>query len=155
MDRGQANFHILLWSLLGRILLDQYRLFFIQGHGYSYNPLFRISKNIFLDQIRKRKRQQENAFELISSAATSIQPGTEEALLLADGLAALSPEDRALLILIDQQGYSYREASEIFGLSESAVTSRIYRIRQNFRENVNQERKEWPSPDVLRSKKDG
>ena len=45
-------------------------------------------------------------------------------------LATLDLENRVLLLLIDQQGHSYKEAAEILGLSESAVTSRIHRVRR-------------------------
>jgi len=45
-------------------------------------------------------------------------------------LATLDLENRVLLLLIDQQGHSYKEAAEILGLSEAAVTSRIHRVRR-------------------------
>ena len=60
------------------------------------------------------------------------EPMPDLVLQIRSALARLDPESQVLLLLIDQQGYSYKEASEILGITQAAVTSRIHRVRRAF-----------------------
>lgn len=67
--------------------------------------------------------------------------GPDEALLkreleaaLAEAIEALDPEYREVLILRDVEGFRAKEASEILGISVSALKSRLHRARVSVRE---------------------
>lgn len=95
--------------------------------------IFRSAKNRFLDHIKSHKVSKTETIENKGDFHKESDSAMAETLSsLSEALSALSDEDRYLILLVDQQGYSYKEAADIIGVSESAVTSRIYRIRQDF-----------------------
>ena len=53
-------------------------------------------------------------------------------LQIRESLAQLEPKDRFILILVDLYKYSYKEAAEVMGISEQAVTSKVFRARADF-----------------------
>ncbi len=78
----------------------------------------------------------------------------EMAQLLRDGIAALEPEQREVLVLRDVEGLSANEVSSIVGISVAAVKSRLHRARAALRETLGPElgrRGERPEscPDIL------
>ncbi|MFH1264045.1 MAG: RNA polymerase sigma factor [Pseudomonadota bacterium] len=89
--------------------------------------LFQISKNLFWDRLRSSGKT-ETLLEEPSAASDS----PEVHLQITRTLARMDPQDRLVLLLVDLQGHSYREAAEILEISVEAVTSRIYRARQLF-----------------------
>jgi len=100
-------------------------------HGW----LYRTAKNLYIDQWRRAKRLEP--LPLDSEPERRGAPAErlpDLALEIRAALASLDPEHQVLLLLIDQQGHSYKEAAAILGLSEAAVTSRIHRIRRAFLE---------------------
>ena len=44
-----------------------------------------------------------------------------------DALRRLKPDERAAVVLVKSHGYSYREAAEMLGVSEAAVTNHVHR----------------------------
>jgi RNA polymerase sigma-70 factor (ECF subfamily) len=48
-------------------------------------------------------------------------------LEVLDALRRLKPEQRAAVVLVKSHGYSYREAADILGVSEAAVTNHVHR----------------------------
>ena len=44
-----------------------------------------------------------------------------------DALRRLKPDERAAVVLVKSHGYSYREAADILGVSEAAVTNHVHR----------------------------
>jgi RNA polymerase sigma-70 factor (ECF subfamily) len=71
-------------------------------------------------------------------ADPTVEKRTADARLeVLQALHQLDPEDRDLLILIDVEEYSYLEASEVIGISESAVRSRLHRARKALLEVLN------------------
>ncbi|MCF2531997.1 RNA polymerase sigma factor [Yinghuangia sp. KLBMP8922] len=52
---------------------------------------------------------------------------------IADVLARLSPEHRAVLVLRDVEGLDEREAAALLGVPEGTVKSRLHRARAGFR----------------------
>ena len=62
-------------------------------------------------------------------------PSTEGHVAAADGsrvdvldaLRRLKPDERAAVVLVKSHGYSYREAAEMLGVSEAAVTNHVHR----------------------------
>jgi len=52
-------------------------------------------------------------------------------------LAALSPEDRSLILMVDLEGRSLQEISELTGWSISKIKMRLFRVRPQLRQMIN------------------
>jgi len=113
--------------------------------------LHRITTNLFLDRVRRRKRirfdwmgdddgavatsdsfdrhersgQPEDAFEMVH-----LGPDILEAL------AELPPEYRAAVVLSDIEGLSYEEIAATLGIKMGTVRSRLSRARARLRETL-------------------
>jgi RNA polymerase sigma-70 factor (ECF subfamily) len=96
--------------------------------------LYRTAKNLYIDQWRRAKRHEPEPLDCVEERRDAPERMPELVLEIRSALACLDPENQVLLLLIDQVGHSYREAGEILGLSEAAVTSRIHRVRRAFLE---------------------
>ena len=97
--------------------------------------LYRTAKNLYIDQWRRAKRHEPLPLDSVEEhRGTPAERMPDLVLEIRAALASLDLENQVLLLLIDQQGHSYKEAAEILGLSEAAVTSRIHRVRRAFLE---------------------
>jgi RNA polymerase sigma-70 factor, ECF subfamily len=93
--------------------------------------LYTILRNEFYTQLRKRKREVEDADGLHSNKV-AVQGEQEGHLDMADLTAALSklPEDqREAIVLVGASGFSYEEAAEICGCAVGTIKSRVNRAR--------------------------
>lgn len=108
--------------------------------------LFRIMKNTFINTYRKRQHQPpasafsdiEESFESLVSDEAGLQVKNPEEEILEkvldedvqqaiDGL----PEDyRMVVLLVDLEGFSYKEAASIMEIPVGTVMSRLYRGRR-------------------------
>jgi RNA polymerase sigma-70 factor (ECF subfamily) len=108
--------------------------------------LYRIAYNACLDEL-KRSRQVV-ALDSVREPA-DVRPGPAEAVstrrVLADALAALPPEDRAAVLLVDARGFDYREAAHVLGVAAGTVASRLHRARAALRDALG-ELREGVSP---------
>jgi len=97
--------------------------------------LFTTAYNNMIDIIRKEKRM------------TTLEPAHENELihesqyndlneLLNEALTRLPEQQKITVMLRDYEGYSYREISQITGLSESLVKISIYRGRVALKEYI-------------------
>ncbi len=102
--------------------------------------LHRITTNQFLDQARRRARVRIDPV----ADTGSRQPGSvgrpdtlvDDAGLAPDvagALAALSPEQRAAIVLCDVEGLSYDEVARVLDVKSGTVRSRIHRGRAAMR----------------------
>ena len=92
--------------------------------------LFTIARNLFLHELRRRRRQ--DPLEDRHSVATNPAREFGSRDDLRDTMAALQmlPEiDRTALLLCAHEGLSYEEIARVLGLSLSAVKVRIHRAR--------------------------
>jgi RNA polymerase sigma factor (sigma-70 family) len=113
--------------------------------------LHRITTNLFLDRVRRRKRirfdwmgdddgavstadsfdrhersgQPEDAFEMVHLGPD-----------ILDALAELPPEYRAAVVLSDIEGLSYEEIAATLGIKMGTVRSRLSRARARLRETL-------------------
>lgn len=113
--------------------------------------LHRITTNLFLDRVRRRKRirfdwmgdddgsvatsdsfdrhersgQPEDAFDMVH-----LEPD------ILDALAELPPEYRAAVVLSDIEGLSYEEIAATLGIKMGTVRSRLSRARARLRESL-------------------
>jgi len=103
--------------------------------------LHRITTNLFLDQVRRRKRIR---FDALADDAADKLPGREGSaesthvagLFDADveaALRGLSPEFRAAVVLADIEGLTYEEIAEVLDAKLGTVRSRIHRGRAQLR----------------------
>ena len=118
--------------------------------------LSRIAINIGLDLLRKRRRrpessldeaQEEVGFEVASPAA-----GPERQAVLGElreeierGILSLPANQRATLVLVDVQGFSYEEAARALATSVGTVKSRLSRARARVRDHLIKRRELLPS----------
>jgi RNA polymerase sigma-70 factor (ECF subfamily) len=94
--------------------------------------LYTILRNEFYSQLRKRRREVEDADGAYSSKVAT--PGEQESYLdMADmriALAQLPEDQREAIILVGALGFSYQEAAGICGAAIGTVKSRVSRARE-------------------------
>ena len=104
--------------------------------------LHRITTNLFLDQVRRKKRIR---FDALAEDADARLPGREpdpsrayDDTHLDDdvqaALDALPPDFRAAVVLCDIEGLTYEEIAATLGIKLGTVRSRIHRGRVLLRE---------------------
>jgi RNA polymerase sigma-70 factor (ECF subfamily) len=101
--------------------------------------LFRITYNACLDELaRKRKVTHVPLDELVEQASGEPEPG--DALQarrdLATSFAALSKAERAVVFLVDVQGFDYSGAAELLEVPVGTVASRLNRARRSLRSGL-------------------
>ncbi len=112
--------------------------------------LLRIVTNLCYDELRRRKRRPTTPLEPLNVDDEEIEsphwltdPGenpeeaTERAELaeaLQRCLDGLSPDFRAVVVLVDIQGMDYREAAQTVGKPLGTVKSRLARARMGLRD---------------------
>lgn len=93
--------------------------------------LFTILRNEYFSQLRKRKREVEDADGDYAAGVTT--PGAQEAQLdMADlriALQQLPDDQREAVVLVGASGFSYQEVAEICGVPVGTVKSRVNRAR--------------------------
>jgi RNA polymerase sigma-70 factor, ECF subfamily len=98
--------------------------------------LYRIAYNACLDELeRSRRLVQLPLDDLGERAAPTIDP-VEAAAAHRDleaALGSLSPEERAAVLLVDADGFDYRDAAEILGVPAGTIASRLNRARTALR----------------------
>lgn len=92
--------------------------------------MYQIAKNLFIDLNRKRGNQNQFADEVMSPGGND--PNFELILSIQRLLSQFEPEDRFLLLLVELDGHSYKEAADVIGTSEDAVRSKLHRLRGLF-----------------------
>jgi RNA polymerase sigma-70 factor (ECF subfamily) len=93
--------------------------------------LFTILRNHFYSEMRKKKREVEDADGSLS-AGLSVHPEQHGHMDMEDFKRALSvlPDDqREALILVGGSGFAYEEAAEICGVAVGTIKSRVSRAR--------------------------
>jgi RNA polymerase sigma-70 factor, ECF subfamily len=98
--------------------------------------LYTILRNEFYTQLRKRKREVEDA-DGVFAAKLSVPGGQESHLDMEDMRAALSqlpPDQREAIILVGASGFSYEEAAEICVVAVGTIKSRVSRARTRLAE---------------------
>jgi RNA polymerase sigma-70 factor (ECF subfamily) len=96
--------------------------------------MFRIARNLYLNERRARGVRDSHLRDVSHTQATSIdgQAALDSYLAYAamrGHVARLPEEQRAALLLIAVEGFSYREAAEILEVPMGTVTSRLARAR--------------------------
>jgi RNA polymerase sigma-70 factor, ECF subfamily len=94
--------------------------------------LYTILRNEFYSQLRKRRREVEDADGVYSSkvASPSEQEGHLDMADLRIALAQLPEDQREAIVLVGASGFSYEEAAKISGVAIGTVKSRVSRARE-------------------------
>ena len=108
------------------------------NHHASFIPgtnlkawLFTILRNEFYSQLRKRRREVEDADGYYSNrvAVHGDQDGHLDMADLQIALAELPEDQREAIILVGASGFSYEEAAEICSVAVGTIKSRVSRAR--------------------------
>jgi RNA polymerase sigma-70 factor (ECF subfamily) len=117
-----------------------------RGQSAFYTWLFRITLNVASDRARQRaargrafgtERVEEDEWD-----RTLVDPGdgpdtsaarAEERRRIARALESLPTHHRAIIMLSDLEGLSYREIAEVLGIPMGTVMSRLHNARKRLR----------------------
>lgn len=111
-----------------------------RGESSLSTWLYRLASNACIDLMRKNRRAandvsietEEGTWEIADESATPHEEleRKEQLRSVREGLDALPPEYRQVLILRELQQLSYQEIVDVTGLELGTVKSRISRARQ-------------------------
>jgi RNA polymerase sigma factor (sigma-70 family) len=123
-----------------------------EGRGSLEGWLTRITVNTCLNALRHGKYNTEQTFaeltddegswleEKLIEASSDKQLSAEDRLVTTDlvdrMLAILPPDVRLVLVMIDGEGYSIKDAAAATGWSESKVKVTVFRYRRKLRERM-------------------
>ncbi len=93
--------------------------------------LFICARNLCFN-LKKRERVEESLEGSLPGAGTIVDQ--ETAHFIKQVLNQLTLEERDLILLREQQGYSIGEIAPLLGVSEEAVRVRLYRVRRKMQE---------------------
>ena len=113
--------------------------------------LFRILKNSFINDFRKKSKQpakvdyQEvesyyNSDDIDHSITTDLRIESVQDMIgdeVSNALNALAVDFRTVIILCDLEGFTYEEMSKILDIPIGTVRSRLHRARNLLREKLN------------------
>ena len=114
-----------------------------KGQSRFSTWLYRVTCNVCLDELRKRKKERKQSLQEMQEAGVElVDPGqTPEMAVereqtkreLSEAIGQLSQEHRAALVLRDVHGLPYEEIAEILDVNLNTVKSRISRARAALR----------------------
>lgn len=116
--------------------------------------LFTILRNHYYSQLRKSKREVEDADGRLA-ARLAVRPEQDGSVDLEDfkvAFAQLQPDHREVLTLVGASGCSYEEAAEICGCAVGTIKSRVNRARRKLTELLglaNDDESAFPEPHLL------
>ncbi len=113
-----------------------------RGEASMSTWLYTIVYRCCIDEHRRRKPTVPFD-ERISDAAghddESFDRAVERRLSLREALTHLAPAQRAAIWLVDAEGMTFAEASEVLGVPPGTIASRVSRARTTLRELLSQE----------------
>jgi len=114
------------------IVQDTFEKLWIKAENVNFDKvksyLFTTAYHTMIDYIRKEKRQTD--FEGVNPEEYShSEQYSDVNEVLHEAINRLPDDQRSVVMLRDYEGYSYKEISEISGLSEAQVKVYIYRAR--------------------------
>jgi RNA polymerase sigma-70 factor, ECF subfamily len=108
--------------------------------------LLTIERNTWRTMNRRRRpaiADTAEELERVAPDGAEGRTGPEERVLdgmleteLAGGLRRLSADHQAVIVLVDVDGLSYREAAEVLGIPTGTVMSRLHRGRAKLRKHL-------------------
>ena len=95
--------------------------------------LFTIMHNIFVNQARSRARHRHEALENEAELVHAREPDWLELRDLDDALARLPLEQRAVVLMVGLEQFTYEEAARVLDIPLGTVMSRLSRGRERLR----------------------
>jgi len=137
-------------DLIQEILMKTFtKLHQFKGDAPITHWVSRLALTTCLDRLRAQKIRPEirradltpEESEVFDAAwLTGTSPDASSAIAARDVvdkvLATLSPEDRSLILMVDLQGHSLQEISELTGWSISKIKMRLFRVRPQLRQMI-------------------
>jgi RNA polymerase sigma-70 factor, ECF subfamily len=132
------------WDLTQDVFVRVYRNLHRYQPGTFDGWLYRITRNLFLDGIRRRRRYRTEPLpEQEWRVPATDEPGPADVVerrtleaRLEQGLVRLSPDFRLAVVLCDIEGMTYDEIADTTGWPIGTVRSRIHRGRKQLREHL-------------------
>lgn len=94
--------------------------------------LFTVMHNLYLNQ--RRQHQACTSLDDVDSQLPAAQSSTDDGIDLDRCLQRLSPDQRAVLLLVGMQEMSYTATAQVLGVPVGTVMSRLSRARERLRE---------------------
>lgn len=113
--------------------------------------LFTILRNVYYSELRKRKREVEDADGHLS-AGLAVHPeqlGHMDASDFMIALQQIPTDQREALILVGAEGFSYEEVAAISGVAVGTIKSRVNRARGRLTEILGLDGADDFGPDLL------
>jgi RNA polymerase sigma-70 factor, ECF subfamily len=124
-------------------------------YQHSYQPgtnmkawLFAIMRNLYWDRFQKAGRESVSIddigeFALYDQMRDDLGEGPEQEVLdriargeVVEAIEKLNPLHREVVLLVDVEGFSYRDAATILGVPIGTVMSRLHRARQQLQKDL-------------------
>ncbi len=126
-------------DLVQEIIIQLWRSYPTFNHSVKFTTwMYRVAFNVSISFYRKDSKRKEKMSSLsdnLIELRAEEEPNDKEEQLkqLQQFIAELKELDKALMLLYLEEK-SYREISEILGISESNVATKVNRIKQRLRE---------------------
>ncbi len=101
-----------------------------RGNSRFSTWLFSIARNCIHDEYRRAARQARLTTKLEAGEASHAAADATSAPEVREALATLPRDLLEPVVMIDLFGFSYREVSQLSGVSEGTIKSRMHRARQ-------------------------
>ena len=101
--------------------------------------ILRAAKNLCIDKLRKRKRQQKIPEKIIPQQDIDGNSTVSNVFLresIMSTIALLPEKQRAIIQLRDIEGYDYNEIAEIMEMDEASVRVTLSRARKSIKEKL-------------------
>jgi len=104
--------------------------------GWLYRVLYRVYLNGRRGRCRRREIPLEESPAAPDESPEAALERAETQVRIFEGLDALPADFRACLVLVDIEGHSYEEASDILNWPVGSVAGRLFRARRLLREKL-------------------
>lgn len=112
--------------------LGRRALFRPSGEALAW--LFKIMHNLFLNNLRtQRRRPEATLHDADVPAVSGSQTDYLDLAGLERALAALSPEQRSVVVLVALEDMTYEQAAQALGIPAGTLMSRLHRGRERLR----------------------